>query len=96
MGTKHEKNAEEKTLGEILMTKIRNHSKRENDDRAGLTTEALAKSAATELKSVFSRLYWLEKKEGLLVSSGKGKKRVWRLSSRGHKSMLPHPVPPEA
>ena len=86
----------EKSAGETMMTKIRDHAKRAKNDKAGLSTEALAKAADISLKDAYSRLWWLEKKEGLLVSTGKGKEKVWRLSSKGRKSMNPPPPAAEA
>ena len=86
----------EKRAGETMMTKIRDHAKRAKNDKAGLSTEALAKVADISLKDAYSRLWWLEKKEGLLVSTGKGKEKVWRLSSKGRKSMNPPPPAAEA
>jgi hypothetical protein len=82
----------EKNAGETMMTKLRDHAKRSKDPKAGLTTEALASVAGVSLKDAYSRLWWLESKEGLLVSKGKGKAREWRLSSKGRKSMNP-PAP---
>lgn len=86
----------EKTAGETMMAKIRDHAKRAKNDRAGLSTEALAKAADVSLKDAYSRLWWLEKKEGLLVSTGKGKEKQWRLSSKGRKSFNPPPPAEEA
>ncbi len=86
----------EKNAGELMMTKIRDYAKRQKNDRAGLTTEALAKVADISLKDAYSRLWWLEKKEALLVSTGKGKEKVWRLSSKGRKSFNPPPPAEEA
>ncbi len=83
--------ATRKNTGETMMTKIRDHAKRSKDDKAALTTEALAKAANVSMKDAFSRLWWLEQKEGLLVSKGKGKAREWRLSAKGRKSMNPPP-----
>jgi len=85
-----------KTAGEIMMIKIRDHAKRAANPKATLSTEALAKAADISLKDAYSRLWWLESKESLLVSTGKGKERQWRLSSRGRKSMNPPPPAVEA
>ncbi len=86
----------EKNAGETMMTKLRDHAKRAKNDKAGLSTEALAAIAGISVKDAFSRLWWLESKENLLVSTGKGKERVWRLSAKGRKSMNPPPPADEA
>ncbi len=86
----------EKSAGETMMTKLRNHAKRAGDDKAGLSTEVLAKAADISLKDAYSRLWWLQNKENLLVSTGKGKEKVWRLSSKGRKSFNPPPPAAEA
>lgn len=85
-----------RTAGEIMMTKLRDHAKRSKNPKAALTTVALAEAAGISLKDAYSRAWWLESKEGLLVSTGKGKERVWRLSSKGRKSMNPPPPAAEA
>ncbi len=85
-----------RTAGEIMLTKLRDHAKRAKNPKAGLSTEVLSEVAGVSLKDAYSRLWWLESKEGLLVSTGKGKERVWRLSSKGRKSMNPPPPAAEA
>lgn len=79
-------------VGTTIMSKLRDTAKRSGDVKATLSTEELAKAAGVSLKDAFSRLWWLETKEGLLVSTGKGKTRKWRLSAKGRKSMVPAPV----
>lgn len=97
MATKKNESGEKtKTAGATMMAKIRDHAKRVKNDKATLTTEALAEVAGVSVKDAYSRLYWLEKKEGLLVSTGKGKTKAWRLSSKGRKSMNPPPPAAEA
>jgi predicted HTH transcriptional regulator len=54
-----------------------------------LTTEKLAQITNLSVKDAFSRLWWLQKREGLLKSTGRGKERLWQLSARGIKSMVP-------
>ncbi len=90
------KNEHVKSAGETMMTKLRDHAKRQKNPKAGLSTEALAEAAGISLKDAYSRAWWLESKEGLLVSTGKGKERIWRLSSKGRKSMNPPPPSTEA
>lgn len=85
-----------RSAGEIMLTKLRDHAKRSKNPKIGLSTEVLATAAGVSLKDGYSRLWWLESKEGLLVSTGKGKERVWRLSSKGRKSMNPPPPAVEA
>lgn len=85
------KKSNTKTAGETMMEKLRDHAKRAKNPRAGLTTEELAETAGISVKDAYSRLWWLESKESLLASSGKGKERTWRLSAKGRKSMTPPP-----
>lgn len=44
-------------------------------------TETLAKKAGVSVKEAYDRLYWLAKREGFLVKTGKGKSAEWRLSA---------------
>lgn len=46
------------------------------------TTEELAQVAGIPVGQAYSRLYWLEVKEGKLESTGKGAGRVWRLARK--------------
>lgn len=46
------------------------------------TTEELAKAAGIPVDQAYSRLYWLEVKEGVLESTCKGAVRVWRLARK--------------
>jgi hypothetical protein len=51
--------------------------------KAGMaTTEELAQAAGIPVSQAYSRLYWLEVKEGKLESTGKGAGRVWRLARK--------------
>lgn len=46
------------------------------------TTAELAEVAGIPTSQAYSRLYWLEVKDGRLESTGKGSSRVWRLAKR--------------
>jgi len=46
-----------------------------------LTTEQLAAAASLSNKDAFSRLWWLQKKDGILKSHGHGKTRRWQLTA---------------
>lgn len=46
------------------------------------TTAELAEVAGIPVGQAYSRLYWLEVKDGRLESTGKGANRVWRLARR--------------
>jgi len=85
-----------RSAGEIMLTKLRDHAKRSKNPKAALTTVVLAEAAGISLKDAYSRAWWLESKDGLLISTGKGKDRLWRLSSKGRKSMNPPPPAVEA
>lgn len=79
--TKASKNTE-LTAGEKMMNALKRRGK-------PMTTEALAEVAGLSVKDAYSRAWWLSKKEGLLKSTGHGKERLWQLSVRGVKSMVP-------
>lgn len=71
-----------KSAGEKMMNALKRRGK-------PMTTEELAGVAGLSVKDAYSRLWWLQKKEGLLKSSGHGKERQWQFSARGAKSMNP-------
>jgi len=71
-----------KNAGEKMMSALKRRG-------TSLSTEELAKIAGCSLKDAYSRLWWLQKKEGLLKSTGRGKERQWTFSARGLKSMTP-------
>ncbi len=79
----------EKTLGEKIMGVL----KRAAD---AVSTADLAKRCGVEPKDAYARAWWLEQKEGLLKSRGKGKDREWKLSAKGVKFMSPAPAAPKA
>jgi hypothetical protein len=70
------------TAGEKMMNALKRRGK-------PLTTEQLAEVAGISLKDAYSRLWWLQKKEHLLKSTGHGKERLWTFTARGQKSMVP-------
>lgn len=69
-----------KTAGEKMMNALK---------KGPLTTEQLAEITGLSVKDAYSRAWWLQKKDGLLKSTGRGKERRWQLSARGTKSMVP-------
>ncbi len=71
-----------KSAGEKMMSALKKKG-------VALTTEELAKISGLSVKDAYSRLWWLQKKEGLLKSTGHGKERQWTFSARGLKSMAP-------
>jgi predicted HTH transcriptional regulator len=76
------KNEKATSAGETMMNALKRRGK-------PMTTEALAELAGLSVKDAYSRLWWLQKKEGLLKSTGRGKERQWTFSARGIKSMAP-------
>ncbi len=83
MATKKNGNeATAKSAGETMMSALKRRGK-------PMTTEELATVADCTVKDAYSRLWWLQKKEGLLKSTGRGKERLWTFSARGVKSMQP-------
>lgn len=71
-----------KSAGEKMMAALKRRGK-------PMTTEELADIAGLSVKDAYSRLWWLQKKEHLLKSTGRGKERQWSLSARGLKSIQP-------
>jgi predicted HTH transcriptional regulator len=82
MATKN--NDHTKSAGEKMMSALKRKG-------SAMTTEELAKVSGLSLKDAYSRLWWLQKKEGLLKSTGRGKERQWQFSARGLKSVSPPP-----
>jgi hypothetical protein len=80
-----------RNVGGLMMTAIFNNAKRLGNTRAGLSIEALAEVAGISVKDAYSRLYWLEKRDGKLVSTGKGAEKVYRLAAKTVKSILTDP-----
>lgn len=78
----NETTASTKSAGEVMMNALKRRGK-------PMTTEELAKVANLSVKDAYSRLWWLQKKEGLLKSTGRGKERQWQFSARGLKSVAP-------
>jgi len=46
-----------------------------------LTTAELAEAAGLSTKDAYSRLWWLQKKDGVLKSTGHGKERRWQFTA---------------
>lgn len=70
-----------KSAGEKMMAALKK--------KGPLTTEQLSEIVGLSLKDTYSRAWWLQRKEGLLKSTGHGKTRTWTLSVRGLKSVNP-------
>jgi len=70
--------------GETMLNHLRAKGKKSR--KAGTaTTEELATVAGIPVKEAYDRLWWLEKKSGVLVSTGTGKNRVWRSTPKARK-----------
>lgn len=82
MATKKSSEKAPKTAGEKMMAALKRKGK-------PMTTEELAGIAGVSVKDAYSRLWWLQKKERLLKSTGHGKERQWSFTVRGTKSMVP-------
>lgn len=73
-----------KTAGETMLDHLRAKGKKAR--KAGTaTTEELAAVIGQTVKYTYDRLYWMEKKDGTLVSTGVGKARVWRTTPKVRK-----------
>jgi len=77
-----------KNAGGTMVAAIFQSVKRSGNAREGLSIETLAKAADLSLKDAYSRLWWLEKKEGALVSTGKGAEKVYRLAAATLKELV--------
>jgi hypothetical protein len=53
------------------------------------TTQEIADAIGVPMKQVYDRLWWMEKKEGLLVSQGTGKNRTWRTTPKPRPAAKP-------
>lgn len=87
--------AEKRNIGATMMDHLLKLSKKKKAGGGFATTEELAEVAGVEVKDAYSRLWWLQTKEGKLVSTGTGKDRKWRLAAKTVKA-LSTPPPPEA
>ncbi len=73
-----------KTAGQIMLDYLRAKGKKAR--KAGTaSTEELAAVAGIPVKQAYDRLWWMEKKDGTLVSTGTGKNRVWRTTPKARK-----------
>jgi phosphopantetheinyl transferase len=51
------------------------------------TTEELAAKIGSSEKDVFSRAWWMSRKQGMLKSTGKGRSRTWQLTAKTAKAL---------
>lgn len=73
-----------KTAGQTMLDYLRAKGKKAR--KAGTaTTEELAAVIGKSVKYTYDRLYWMEKKDGTLQSTGTGKARVWRVAMKPRK-----------
>lgn len=83
--------AKKKNAGETMLEFLRAKGKKAR--KAGqATTEELAAAAGIPVKQAYDRLWWMEKKDGTLVSQGTGKNRVWRSTPKTRKPAEPKAV----
>jgi hypothetical protein len=76
--------AKKKNAGETMLEFLRAKGKKAR--KAGqATTEELAAAAGIPVKQAYDRLWWMEKKDGTLVSQGTGKNRTWRTTPKVRK-----------
>lgn len=77
--------AKKKNAGETMLEFLRAKGKKAR--KAGTaTTEELAAAAGIPVKQAYDRLWWMEKKDGTLVSTGTGKNRTWRTTPKPRKA----------
>lgn len=74
-------NDTKRSAGKLMMNHLAQKGK--GTKKAGTaSTEELAAVAGIPVAQAYSRLYWLETKDGKLESTGKGVARVWRLARK--------------
>lgn len=74
-----------KNAGNAMLEFLRAKGKKAR--KAGTaSTEELAAAAGIPVKQAYDRLWWMEKKDGTLVSTGTGKNRVWRTTPKTRKA----------
>jgi hypothetical protein len=74
-------NDTKRNAGKLMMTYLIEIGRAKK--KAGTATTAeLAEAAGIPVEQAYSRLYWLEAREGKLESVGKGANRVWRLARK--------------
>lgn len=77
-------NTAKKNAGTTMLEFLRAKGKKAR--KAGTaTTEELAAVAGIPVKQAYDRLWWMERKDGVLVSTGTGKARVWRTTPKPRK-----------
>ncbi len=84
-----------KTAGQMILDHL--NAKGKKARKAGTaSTEELAEAIGQSVKYTFDRCYWMEKKTGVLVSSGAGKTRVWRKTPVVRKPKSSNDTAPES
>ncbi len=79
------------TAGQTMLDHLKAKGKKAR--KAGTaTTEELAIAADIPVKQAYDRLWWMEKKDGTLVSTGTGKARVWRTTPKARKEKAEAPA----
>jgi len=79
------------TAGQTMLDFLRAKGKKAR--KAGTaTTEELATAAGIPVKQAYDRLWWMEKKDFTLVSTGTGKARVWRTAPKARKAAAEAPA----
>lgn len=80
-----------KNAGQTMLEFLRAKGKKAR--KAGTaTTEELAAAAGIPIKQAYDRLWWMERKDGVLVSTGTGKNRVWRTRPKPRKAKAEAPT----
>ena len=73
-----------KNAGQVMLDFLKAKGKKAR--KAGTaTTEELAAAAGIPVKQAYDRLWWMERKDNVLVSTGTGKSRVWRTTPKPRK-----------
>lgn len=79
------------TAGQMMLDYLRAKGKKTR--KAGTATTAeLADVIGKPVKYTYDRLFWMEKRDGTLQSTGVGKDRVWRVALKPRKSTAPSAV----
>lgn len=74
-----------KTAGATILEHLRAKGKKARKADTA-TTQELADVLGVSVKYAFDRLWWMERKDGVLVSAGVGKNRVWRTAPKARKA----------
>ena len=77
--------SKKRNVGKIMMDHLLEIGRAKK--KAGqANTVTLAMVAGIPVSQAYSRLFWLETREGKLESVGKGEARVWRLARRSKRA----------